>query len=89
MADEGEEKNISGEWSASLDALADFEARVSRCETFETALSRRLTALEESGRGHMNDDPFAGMMPLVWVMLALTVAPLVIDLIKQLRADGV
>jgi len=70
-----------------LDEMADFHARLGRCESFETALSRRVTALEEGTRGHVNDDPLKDMMPLVWIMVALTLAPMVIDLVKQWRSS--
>jgi hypothetical protein len=70
-----------------LDEMADFHARLSRCETFDVALSRRVTALEDGSRGHYEDDPLKSMMPLVWIMVLLTVAPLVIDLVNSWRSS--
>lgn len=70
-----------------LDEMADFHARLSRCETADTGLSRRITALEEGTRGHYVDDPLSGMMPLLWITVALTFAPIIIDLVKQWRSS--
>jgi hypothetical protein len=70
-----------------LDALADFHARLDRCETFETALSRRITALEEGTRGHYSDDPMSVMGPMIWVMVGLTVLPLIMDMVTQWRSS--
>jgi hypothetical protein len=66
-----------------LDEMADFHARLSRCETMDVALSRRITSLEDAGRGHYDDDPMKSMMPLVWIMVLLTVAPLVVELVGK------
>jgi hypothetical protein len=74
-------------WENDLDGLADFHARLSKCESFDVALSRRVTALEETGRGHFNDDPMKQMAPVIWVMVFLTVAPLVLDLVKAWRSS--
>ena len=71
-----------------LDEMADFHARLSRCESADVAVSRRVTALEEGARGSYDDNPLSGMMPMVWIMVVLTVAPLVIDLVKQWRLSS-
>lgn len=84
---EPEKQDESKAWENDLDGLADFHARLSRCETFDVALSRRLTALEEAGRGHFNDDPMKAMGPVIWVMVFLTVAPLVLDLVRAWRSS--
>lgn len=68
-----------------LDEMADFHARLSRCESADVAQSRRITALEEGARGHYDDDPMKSLGPIFYVMVLLTVAPLVIDLVKQWR----
>jgi hypothetical protein len=68
-----------------LDEMADLHERLSRCETMDTGLSRRITALEEGARGHFDDNPMKDLAPLMWIMVLLTVAPLVVDLVKQWR----
>lgn len=81
--DEKKEKAFD-EKLARIDELADLHARVSTLETNGTRLSRRLTALEENSRGHYNgDDPMAGMSSLVWVAVALTLLPIVADMIQK------
>jgi len=70
-----------------LDELADLHSRLAVCETVEVSLSRRITALEEGARGVYNDDPLKSMAPMIWVMVLLTVAPLVIDLVKSWRSS--
>lgn len=70
-----------------LDEMADFHARLSRCETTDTGLSRRITALEENGRGRYDDDPMKSLQPIIWIMVILTVAPLVVDLVKTWRSS--
>jgi hypothetical protein len=70
-----------------LDEMADFHARLSRAESFDVALSRRVTALEEGGRGHHTDGIMESMGPLIWIMVLLTVAPLVIDLVQTWRSS--
>jgi hypothetical protein len=71
-----------------LDEMADFHARLSRCESDHITTSRRITALEEGARGHFQDDPLSGMMPLLWITAALTLAPLLFDLVKQWRLSS-
>jgi hypothetical protein len=68
-----------------LDEMADFHARLSRCESADVLASRRITALEEGARGHYVDDPLKDLAPLIWILAALTIAPVVIDLVKQWR----
>lgn len=68
-----------------LDEMADFHARLSKLETRDTEQSRRITALEDAGRGHYNDDPMSQLGPIIWVMAALTLAPIILDLVKQWR----
>lgn len=70
-----------------LDEMADFHARLSRAESFDVTLSRRVTALEEGGRGHHEDGIMESMGPLIWIMILLTVAPLVLDLVKEWRSS--
>lgn len=77
-----EEKNNAEEMK--LDALADFHARLSQCESFDVSLSRRITALEK-GSHRSSDNP---MMDMIWVMAILTALPLVVDLIKQWRSPA-
>ena len=71
-----------------LDEMADFHARLSRCESTDIQLSRRITGLEDGARGAYSDDPMKAMTPIIWVMVLLTVAPLVIDLVKQWRLSS-
>jgi tRNA G10 N-methylase Trm11 len=72
-------------WENDVDGLADFHARLSNCESMDVKLSRRITALEEAARGRYADDPMAGMGSVVLVMVVLTLAPIVLDLVKQWR----
>ena len=70
-----------------LDEMADFHQRLGRCESFEVALSRRVTAIEESNRGHYVDDPMAGMSTMIWVMVLLTVAPIVLEMVREWQSS--
>jgi hypothetical protein len=49
------------------------------------AIARRLTELEDRAHRKLNDDPMDIMGPVVMVMVLLTVAPIIIDLVKQWR----
>jgi hypothetical protein len=70
-----------------LDEMADFHARLSGCESNDIRLSRRITDLENAARGHHNDDPLGGMGSLLWIMAALTLLPVVLDMVKTWRSS--
>ena len=70
-----------------LDEMADLHQRLSACESNDVRLSRRITVLEDAARGHYEDDPLKHMQPMIWIMVLLTVAPLVVDLVKQWRSS--
>jgi hypothetical protein len=70
-----------------LDEMADFHARLSHVETNQVVLSRRITAMEDGKRGSYDDDPMKAMGPVIWIMVLLTVAPIVLDLVKQWRSS--
>ena len=66
-----------------LDSLADFHARLSKCESHDVILSRRITALE-APCGHVDDDPTKMIVKaMIWAMVLQFAVPLVIDLIAS------
>lgn len=74
-----------------IDENADFHARISTLESGLLRMSRRITRLEDGGKGHYSgDDPLAGIFSpgLVWAMVALTLAPLIIEGIKQWKSSS-
>src|ERR1700689_3187210 len=84
----GDEFGFTKAREMQLDEMADFHARLSRCESADVQLSRRITSLEDGARGHFQDDPLSGVMPLLWITAALTLAPLLFDLVKQWRLSS-
>lgn len=76
--------------SMRIDEMADFHKRLSTLESSNLRLSRRVTHLEDGTRGHHSDDPLSGILSpgFMWAMAALTLAPLVIEAIKQWRSSS-
>ncbi len=86
---ETSEKKPFTETAARLDELADLHARISTLESADVTLSRRITRLEEADRGHVNDDPFGNLFSpsFVWAMVIITLAPTIIELVKDWKAS--
>ena len=73
-----------------LDEMADLHSRVSVLESNSLRLSRRVTAIEDGGKGHYSDDPLSGIFSpgIMWAMVLLTLAPLVIEAYKQWKQSS-
>lgn len=73
-----------------LDSLADLHERCSKLESRDVQLSRRITTLEESKRGHYSDDPISGFLsPSMIIMIAVvSILPIVVDVWKQWRLSS-
>lgn len=73
-----------------LDEMADMHERLSRLESVDVKLSRRITALEDGQRGHYNDDPMNGLFSpsILWAIALLTLAPVIVDLVKQWKSQS-
>lgn len=76
--------------SLHIDEMADFHSRLSTLESGNLRLSRRVTHLENGARGHYSDDPLSGILSpgIMWALVALTLAPLVIEVFKQWRSSS-
>jgi hypothetical protein len=73
-----------------IDEKADFHSRISTLESALIRTNRRITKLEDGTRGGYSDDPLSSILSpgLVWAMVLLTLAPLVVELIKQWRSES-
>ena len=73
-----------------IDEMADFHERLSTLESMDVKLSRRITALEESTRGHFNDDPISSMFSpsLLWMFAIIALAPMLIDAYKSWKMQS-
>lgn len=72
-----------------IDEMADFHARLSKLETERVAMSRRITSLENGHQGRYSDDPMGSLFSpsLMWAVAILTLAPLIIDVVKQWKSS--
>ena len=73
-----------------IDEMADFHARISVLETGHVKLSRRITRIEDGGKGSYSDDPLAGIFSpgFMWVMVLLTLAPIIVDMYKTWKSSS-
>ena len=73
-----------------IDEMADLHERISKLESRDVQLSRRITSLEESGRGHFSDDPMHSFLSpsFVLIIAVLTLLPVVVDVWKQWRLQS-
>ena len=68
-----------------LDEVADLHERISNMATRQLDDSRRITRLEHSEHG--SGDMFGSLDSMMWIMVLLTVAPVVIDLYRQWKSQ--
>ena len=73
-----------------IDEMADLHERIGKLESRDVLLSRRITALEEAGRGHYDDNPMSSLLSpsFLLVIAALTLLPVVVDVWKQWRLSS-
>jgi hypothetical protein len=73
-----------------LDEKADIHQRLSTLESALIRTNRRITKLEDGSRGAYSDDPLSHIFSpgLVWAMVLLTLAPLIVEMIKQWRSES-
>lgn len=73
-----------------IDEMADFHARLSALESGVVRLSRRVTRMEDGGKGSYSDDPLAGFFSpgFMWMIALLTLAPILVDVWKQWKSSS-
>lgn len=74
---------------ADIDAMADLYERMSRVETRNVEMSRRVTSLEDRNRGLLDDDPTKLITSMVVGMLVLQVIlPMIMDMVAKWRLQS-
>lgn len=73
-----------------IDEKADFHSRLATLESAILRTNRRITKLEDNNRSGFSDDPMAQIFSpaLMWAMVLLTIAPIVIELVKQWKSQS-